>query len=162
MNSIVKVMILVVLFGPVGCEERNNLKLYLNDIDPKEYYAEEILPTKYQDIYGRWKLAEISGGLSGMGHALDFDFLEMKSIGIYGLIRNGILLEYGKIELHTFDANQPDILQVKLIPVFYSGSNPYMSQPEKYVALIGTDTLDLVSPCCDMYNYHFNKILLRW
>ncbi|MDH4089256.1 MAG: hypothetical protein OEV74_06090 [Cyclobacteriaceae bacterium] len=162
MNSIIKVMILSVLFGPMGCEENNNLKLYLNDIDRTEYYDEEILPVKYQHIYGKWKLAEISGGISGTGRALDFDFLEMKSIGIYGLIRNGILFEYGKIELHTFDVNQPDILQVKLVPVFYSGSNPYMSLQEKYVELMGTDTLDLVSPCCDMYNYRFNKIFLRW
>jgi len=46
----------------------------------------------------------------------DFDFLEVKPIGIFGLIRGDSIFEYGRIELDTFNANKSYLLQIKIHP----------------------------------------------
>jgi hypothetical protein len=158
MNTIIKTIIWIIFFGLIGCEKENDVKFHLDSIDSNQYYSEEIIPTDYQKIYGKWKLYEISGGFDGTGHEPDYDYLEIKSIGIYGLIRNDSLFEYGKIELDTFDNNTNDFLQVRLIPDYYIGPNPDMNPPEKYIDLKGTDSMNLISPCCDMYDYHYKRI----
>lgn len=159
MNTFLKSTIWILLFGLLSCEKEPNIKLYLDSIDPEKYYSEEIIPIEYQKIYGTWKLYEVSGGFSGSGYEPDFDYLEIKKIGIYGLIRNDSLFEYGKIELDTFnDNNEEGFLQVKFVPEFYVELNPYINPPEKYLHLRGKDSLDLISPCCDMYNYHFKRV----
>lgn len=160
MKTIFKVIILFVYFVFASCEKEDNdvTKSYLDSFDKEKYYSIEIIPNDYQSVYSKWKLFKVSGGFSGMGYEPDYDYLEIKSIGIYGLVRNDSLFEYGKIELDTFDNYTTDMLQIKIIPDFYKGLNPYMYPPEKYMDLKRVDTLDLISPCCDMYNYHFIRI----
>jgi hypothetical protein len=157
-NRIFKFMIWAVLSFFIGCDKDNmNVNLHLDSINSEKYYTSEILLPDYQAIYGKWKLVGVSGGFSGTGYEPDFDYLEIKSIGIYGLVRNDSLFEYGKLELYTFDNQNTDMLQVKFTPEFYKASNPYMVPSEKYIEL-KNDSLNLNAPCCDMYNYHFTKI----
>ncbi len=158
MKTILKSVFWMLLIGLMSCHKEDNVKFHLNFIDSKKYYSDEFIPADYMKIYGKWELEKVSGGIFGSGYAPDYDYLEIKSVGIYGLIRNDSLLEYGKIELDTFDLNNSDFLQIKLIPDFYTGQNSYMAPPEKYVDLIGNDSLDLNSPCCDLYNYHYKRI----
>lgn len=156
MGTTVKLFSVILLLGLLGCDE-NNVNGPLDALDCAAYYESEIMGATSLEIYGKWNLVDISGGFSGSGYEPDFDFLEFKKFGIYGLVRNDTLFEYGKVALETFDPNQPEALQIRLIPEWYAGTNPYM-QPEKYVVLNGLDSLALLSPCCDMYNYHFRKI----
>jgi hypothetical protein len=158
MRTFIKSIIGILLFGLLSCEKESNVRFHLDSIDSHKYYSEEIIPTDYQKIYGKWRLYKVSGGFHGTGYEPDYDYLEIKNLGIYGLVRNDSLFEYGKIELDTFDNNTKDFLQVRLIPDYYIGLNPDMYPPEKYIDLNGTDTLDLISPCCDMYNYHYKRI----
>lgn len=146
-----------ILFALFSCEQEDDIKFHLDSINSNIYYSEEVIPLEYQNIYGKWKLYEVSGGFSGIGHEPDFDYMEIKSRGIYGLIKNDTLFEYGKIERDSF-GNNNDFLQVKLIPDYHRESNPYMTPPEKYLDLKAVDSLNLISPCCDMYNYHFKRI----
>jgi hypothetical protein len=160
MKTLIKLTVSFACLIYMSCEKSNNdviIKSYLDSIDTEKYYVNEIIPDSYQNIYGTWKLFAVSGGYSGTGHEVNFDYLEIKSIGIYGLVRNDSLFEYGKIELDTFDAHFTDMLQIKLMPDFYTGLNPYMHPNEKYVNLPQSDSLDLFSPCCDMFNYHFRR-----
>ncbi|MCK9291235.1 MAG: hypothetical protein WCR58_06660 [Bacteroidales bacterium] len=158
MKTFSKLMIWLLLLGFLSCKKESNVSFHLDAINSDKYYSTEIIPTAYQKIYGKWRLYNVSGGIHGTGYDPDFDFLEIKSIGIYGLIRNDSLFEYGKIELHTFDNNTKDFLQLRLISDYYIGLNPYMQFPEKYIYLKGTDSLDLIAPCCDMYDYHYKRI----
>ena len=158
MNTMLKIILGLILFILPGCEKDMGIKSYLDPIESDKFYSEEIVPRDYQPIYGKWRLSRISGGISGAGYENNFDYLHIKSVGIYGLIRNDSLLEYGKIELDTFDTNYTDLLQIKLIPYYYIGQGPHMYPPEKYIDLMGNDTMNLNSPCCDMYNYHFERI----
>lgn len=157
MNNILKFIRLIFLFGLLSCEKDTEIKFHLDSIDSNEYYSKEIIPTDYQMIYGKWKLYDISGGFSGSGYEPDYDYLEIKSIGIYGLIRNNELFEYGKIELNTFDNNTENLLQIRLVPTYHTGQEPYMHPAERYIGFKGSDSLDLFSPCCDMYHHHYKR-----
>ena len=158
MNTILKSILWVLLLGFMSCEKETEINFLLDSIDSDEYYSQEIIPANYQMIYGKWKLHDISGGFSGTGHEPDYDYLEIKSIGIYGLIKNNELFEYGKIELDTFDRNTENLLQIKLIPIYHIEQEPYMNPAEKYIDLKGSDSLNLISPCCDMFNHHYKRV----
>ena len=127
---------------------------YLLDKFPADkYYESEIFSELNLDIYGRWKLYSVSGGIHGGGHELNFDYLEVYKFGIYGFIRNGSILEFGKINI----AEQKD---EELLITFNPDDNSeiFMTDSEKYVEFSGNDTLSLNSPCCDRYNYHFKRM----
>lgn len=158
MKNPVQLFICLLFLGLLSCENEGNVKSHLESFDTDKYYSEEIIPADYQTIYGKWRLYDISGGFSGNGYEPDYEYLELKSTGIYGLVRNNILFEYGKIELDTFDIHTPGLLQMRLISEFHSGQNPYMYSPGLYIGLTGIDTLNIYSPCCDMYNYHHKRI----
>ena len=159
MYSSIKVLVCAVLLALSGCAENNGVTLHLNDIDETAYHSKEIIPVKYSALYGKWKLVSVSGGFSGDGIEPNFDYLEIKEYGIYGLVRGDELFEYGKVELDTFDIDRADVLQLRFVPESISGSGPAMSPPEKYVELRESQILDLNAPCCDMYNFHFKKAI---
>ncbi|MCF8231434.1 MAG: hypothetical protein K9J27_04525 [Bacteroidales bacterium] len=145
-------IILLVLFA--GCEKDNDEKEFLlNNVQVDEYYDSEILNNPYFDMYGKWKLFGITGGIHGNGHELNFDFFTMKKFGIYGFIRNDSILEYGRISI---DQQTADTLLIRLIPDEDS-DNIFMTDNEKYVKLNAKDSLNLVSPCCDRFDYHFER-----
>jgi hypothetical protein len=48
---------------------------YPNDLADQRYYADEIFNDSYIDIYGSWVLTEVTGGIHGSGHDLNFDLL---------------------------------------------------------------------------------------
>jgi hypothetical protein len=126
----------------------------LQDSETTKYFDSEIFVDSYLNIYGKWKLFDISGGLSGDGYDLNFDYLEIKGYGIYGFVRNDSLLEYGKISPAPQTAND-----LTLMVVFEKDENSdtFFTDREKYVVFDGNDTLNLNSPCCDRYNYHFKR-----
>ncbi len=153
------VKILASIFLTVlGCDKSDEPHSYLNAIDSHYYYSEDFLSATSQPFYGQWKLYDVSGGFSGSGHEPEYELLELKKIGIYGLVKGEKLVEYGKIELDTFDHSNAAILQVKFIPEFPSAQSSLMSPAEKYVQFRNADSLDLNSPCCDMYNYHYRRL----
>lgn len=158
MKIIFKLLIWLFFVVITSCQKPDNLKLYLVEFNEDKYYSTEIIPKENLNIYGKWKIMEISGGFSGSGYTPDFDFLEIKPVGIYGIINDYNLTEYGKIVVYTFDNNNKNYLQIKFIPENSNENNLYLGVPEKYVNIIGRDSLDLISPCCDMYNYHFKRI----
>lgn len=127
----------------------------LSEIKTTKYYDSEIFSQNDLKIYGKWKLFDISGGLHGSGYDLNFDFLEIKEYGIYGFVRNDSLLEYGKIMPALQTANE---IRLKVDLEEDVNSKIFLANKEKYVEFIGNDTLNLNAPCCDRYNYHFERI----
>ncbi|MEE8341591.1 MAG: hypothetical protein V3R52_05800 [Candidatus Neomarinimicrobiota bacterium] len=144
------IIITIFCLGILGCED-NNVNL-LDDISKTEYYNSEILNGQYLNIYGKWKLIDVSGGITGDGHELNFDFLILKKYGIYGFVENDDIIEFGKIFI---DEQTNEILLVTLIPD--DNSDAFMLDPKKYITFNGNDSLTLNSPCCDRYNYHFSR-----
>ncbi len=158
MNRIIKsITFILLIVSLMSCDSEGRIS-NLDSVKSDKYYSKEIIPTDFLMVYGKWELFDISGGFSGAGYDIDYDYLEIKRVGIYGLIRNNQLFEYGKIELHKFDDITTDFLQIRLVPDPAMGKNPNMFPPEKYLELRGNDTLNLYSPCCDLYNYHYKRV----
>jgi hypothetical protein len=158
MKSKIFLFIGLVWLAVAGCKNTENEELYLDSFDTKKYYTQEVFPDSLLPLYGKWKLYKVSGGFCGCGHDPEYDYLELKSFGIYGIIRNDTLLEFGKLAPGIFDQISDDYFQVKFEPEFYTGKNPIISPAEKYMHLHGKDSLDVISPCCDLYNYHFRRV----
>ena len=125
----------------------------LDELQTDKYYESEIFDESNLDIYGKWELYGVSGGIHGNGHEINFDFLEIHKYGIYGFVSDGKILEYGKIKV---DEQTGEELLITFEPD--DNSEIFMYDSEKYFNLSGNDTLNLDSPCCDRYNYHFKRI----
>ena len=149
-NSI-SILSLIICIGMFSCEKDTDFKL--DAFQEDKYYDSEIFDESNLDIYGKWKLYGVSGGFSGGGHDLNFDYLEVVKFGIYGFIRDGRLIEFGRIEINEQTSQG---LLITFTPD--ENSEVFMYDSEKYVNLSGNDTLSLDSPCCDRFNYHFKRI----
>ena len=120
------------------------------------YYDAEIFSPLFLGLYGNWRLYEVSGGIHGGGHDLDFDFLSIKKYGIYAFIKNDIVLEFGRINI---DDQTHESLNITFNP--HPDSEIFMYDSEKIITLQVNDTLFLDSPCCDRFNYHFARVMMR-
>lgn len=127
----------------------------LQMLETTKYFNSEIFSETDMKIYGTWKLFDISGGFSGNGYNLNFEYLEIKKYGIYGFVRNDSLKEYGKIAPALQVTND---LRLKVDFEKDEKSNSFFTDTDKYVEFTGNDTLHLYSPCCDRYNYHFKRV----
>ena len=103
-------------------------------------------------FYGNWQLYKVSGGFTGKGHDLNFDYMELEKENNYRFIKNDTILEFGKVLITNDDEKE---LLINFVPD--KKSEVFMGDSEKYMVLEGSDTLNLNSPCCDRYNYHFIK-----
>ena len=147
----ISIFSLLLVITALSCEKDAVLVDYIIDgFTKNKYYDAEIFSEPNLDIYDKWELYAVSGGIHGGGHVPNFDFLKMNKYGIYGFIRNDTILEFGRIKI---DEQTSDILLITFEPD--ENSDTFMYDSEKYVNLIGNDTLILESPCCDRYNYHF-------
>ncbi|MBL4715990.1 MAG: T9SS type A sorting domain-containing protein [Bacteroidia bacterium] len=135
------------------CAICNNLSAQIIDtLTQNHYYSNEIISDDYLDIYNKWNLTDISGGISGGGYEPDLDDMEIMKYGIYKLYRNDSLLHFGKIEIEEEDSNSLLINFVKDTGI----GNIMFYDMIKYV-YVNDSTLTLNSPCCDRFNYHFKK-----
>jgi photosystem II stability/assembly factor-like uncharacterized protein len=142
-----------------GCDKDNatdnlNPDVQGNDtvLDRNLYYSQEIFQDKYLGIYDKWRLDETSGGYAGGGYDADFDQLVIESFGIFKFFRHDSLLVYGRIEVKE---QNDSILRI----VFIKGSafcRMKFFDMDKYVNFHDNSML-LVAPCCDRYNYCFTK-----
>lgn len=144
----------------------NKLKSLVGGVDPNVdadpfpypssvdtmYYEQEIFDDAYMAIYGKWKLESISGGITGGGHDLDFEYLMICKYGIYLFINGETLLEAGKILVEEQNRRE---LKISLQPD--ASSSTFFYDSEKYIELLNDNQLNLNSPCCDRYNYHFKR-----
>ena len=86
-----------------ACKKEEFKSTYLDSLSSDKYFNNEVLTGDSQNLYGLWKAYSVFGGWSGYSKP-DFDYMEIKPYGIYGIIKNDSLLEYGKISQRTFDA----------------------------------------------------------
>jgi hypothetical protein len=126
------------------------------DIPKDRYYSSEIIPGKYSGFYGKWKAIAVTGGLSGGTRQPDFDFLVVQNFGIYAIIKNDQVMESGKIEIDTFDEKSA-LLQVKFAADSSTTSQYLSTWSHKYVELNDSNKLNLISACCDGFDYQFEK-----
>ncbi|AKP53394.1 hypothetical protein [Cyclobacterium amurskyense] len=150
-------LILFILISGLNSCEEDTIEPHttLQDLETEKYFDSEIFTESNFKIYGTWELYTVSGGFSGSGHDLNFQYLVIKEYGIYGFVKNNSLLEYGKISPAIQTTND---LRWIVVSEKDKKSNSFFIDSEKYVEFIGNDTLNLYSPCCDRYNYQFKRV----
>jgi hypothetical protein len=132
-----------------ACEEECSIP---DDLVDKEYYNQEIFNDAFINIYGNWELTDVTGGIHGSGHELNFDLLQIRMFGVYSFIQGGNVLEYGKI---LIDEQTNDYLKITFSPD--EDSEVFFFDSEKEIIFPTSDNLILQSPCCDRYNYHLDR-----
>jgi hypothetical protein len=157
MKTLIYTIIVVILAGLFkACnEEPIEIPKVLDEVPSTTYFDAEIFSEQDLKIYGTWKVFDISGGIHGNGYAVNFDHLVIKRIGIYGFVKDNNLLEYGKIVPALWNPND---LRLKVGFEKDEQSDSFFTDTEKYVHFSGNDTLHLYSPCCDRFNYHFERV----
>jgi len=151
MKIFASILLLSILL--TGCEkECEKIVSDYDGLSINEYYEAEIFNQSFLEIYGDWKLYEVSGGIHGGGHDLNFDILKIKKYGIYAFIKNDDILEFGRINI---DEQTHESLSITFIP--HVDSEIFMYDSEKNIIFHGIDTIFLNSPCCDRYNYRFTR-----
>lgn len=155
-TSIVWTSLIVV--GFYGCQKDEHQKLsgYLDSIKSNKYYSEEIIPLEHQTIYGKWQLLRVTGGWGGVELEKKYEYLELKSKGIYSLIRNDSIVEYGKLELAPNNTSRS--LALYLRPDYADKRSSYLIIPKFYFNIQGTDTLNMISECCDLNDYQYKRV----
>lgn len=139
----------------ISCEKEEvpETKTFFESIEKTKYYDSDIFVDSNLKIYGKWKLYDISGGITGNGGELYFDVLEIKEYGVFGFFTQDSLMEFGRIDTLTqINSNLKISLENDLT------STLFFDDKEKFVSFRGNDSLDLNSPCCDRLNYHFVRI----
>ncbi len=154
MKALILTLFIAAVSGLTGCNSSLETQATLGHLKSNEYYPSEIFSQEYLNIYGSWKLFAVSGGLTGSGHDLNFDMLEVKKYGIYGIFSEADVLEYGKIV--TVEVPNED--RIRIFFEKDEKSAVYMGDNEKFIFFAGKDTLHMNSPCCDRYNYHFVRL----
>jgi hypothetical protein len=149
---------LIIILILSSCSKKESERTsHLDSLNRDKYFNTEVLTGSYQDLYGTWKAFNVFGGWSGNSEP-DFDYLEIKQFGIYGLVRNDTLFEYGKISPDTFDIKPyfPGY-QVRLEPDSLSGIYPFFGS-NRYFDLPGKDTLAIYDGLYDGVTYSFKRV----
>lgn len=155
MKTINLIIILTISIFTTSCKTENiSLKL-LDEVTNTKYYSSDIVPESYKNIYGVWKVAGTSGGITGKGYTKDFDYLILKQNAIFGIVRNDSLITFGKLTLLSDNTMSPVFRLFCKFDFEKEIKLELYADAEKYFNLTGKDTLNLVAPCCDRYNIHF-------
>jgi hypothetical protein len=145
------ILLLILTF----CTKEDQVTSFLESFPADKYFNEEVFSNDYLGFYGMWKDLGSWGGWSGYSKPR-FDFMEIKPFGIYGIIRNDSLLEYGKIYPNISIVNQFSAIAIKLDPE-YTSKNINIGT-NMYIEIIKKDTLGISDGFIDGIEYLFSRV----
>jgi len=136
--------------------------LLIDTINSNKYYSEDVLDAEYIYIYGKWLVYSVFGGFAGGEQRPHFDFLELKRNGIYGVVNDFKLQEYGKFYIEEKLSDGRIVLDFlpdsNFVPDSIN-SSPGWSYISKRLSFSGNDTIVFQDyGCLDCYRYSFIKI----
>lgn len=103
------------------------------------------------EVVGKWKLEDISGGFAGNGYNADWNYLELKADLTYRRLQNDSLRYQGTYELQKKDGKTFIDFKQSATP----GNSPFDFVQKE--VLLEKDKFILSDPCCDMFQYEFSK-----
>jgi len=148
-------LIIVLLLVIFSCSKEENITSYLDSFAANTYFEEEVFSDNYLGFYGLWKALGSWGGWSGYSEPT-FDFLEIKPYGIYGIIKNNILVEYGNISPNNITPSFPG-LPVIINPQYSTGEITVF-RSNMYFELVRPDTLSIADGLIDGRQFIFSRI----
>jgi hypothetical protein len=150
MKKTLIILLLILTF----CTKEDQVTTYLESFPTDKYFNEEIFSNDYLGFYGMWKDLGSWGGWSGYSKPR-FDFLEIKPFGIYAIVRNDTILEYGKIYPNIGLANHFAAIAIKLDPEYIKASRNIGAN--MYIEL-KKDTLAINDGFIDGIGYLFSRV----
>jgi hypothetical protein len=109
----------------------------------EDLQTEDLLP-------GRWKLGWVTGGITGKGYTPAFNLLRFTDASHYELWQNDVFQSGGTYSLYVKEGEDWVRFQTE------NGSAQPLEDGDKKVQ-VDRSHLILSDPCCDRYEYHFNK-----
>ena len=103
------------------------------------------------EVVGKWKLEDISGGFVGSGYDANWNYLELKADLTYRRLQNGNLAYQGTYAIQKKDGKT--FIDFKSSPAL--SNSPFEDQEKE--AVFEKDQLTLSDPCCDLFQYEFSK-----
>ena len=113
--------------------------------------------TDFEDMIGNWTLISTSGGNSGAGFDPNFNQLFIENDFSFELRNEDeAIIGTGNITHLDSITQSIDVLFIGTSsqPTFWT---ELINDPEKTVQFEGYTIMNLISPCCDRYNLHFEK-----
>jgi hypothetical protein len=150
-----KFLLLICVIQILSCNKKSDTDstLLIDSVSTTKYYSGEILKYNNIRLYGKWKYIKMCGGLVGGCYPPTFDYLEIKSFGIYGLIKDNQVIQIGKINISI---QNKDTFYINLIPDKTNDNG--LGWSSKYVYFQGNDSLDLDEGCCDRFGFLFSRM----
>ena len=134
--------------------EKMSLLALLDTIPEDKYFATDPFSDLDLDIYGIWKFDSSTGGFSGGGYGLDFDYLLLKPNSIFGIVKDDVLIQSGKIEIIS-EPNEDVVIEF-FAEMISNPTNINLTRDTKGVTIVD-DRLHLISGCCDRFSEFFIK-----
>jgi hypothetical protein len=149
-----KIIILITLsFILTSCEKNEDKILIANHVTKTQYYDSEIFSETNQLIYGKWKFLSTSGGFAGGTLEPYYDYLEVVTYGIYGIITNNKIKAIGKLIVDKQD-------NTRTVISFFPDAK-YRTDTEliqKQLRFIGNDTILLSDMMYDGYSSIYKRV----
>jgi hypothetical protein len=149
-----KIIILITLsFILTSCEKNEDKILIANHVTKTQYYDSEIFSETNQLIYGKWKFLSTSGGFAGGTFEPYYDYLEVVTYGIYGIITNNKIKAIGKLIVDKQD-------NTRTVISFFPDAK-YRTDTEliqKQLRFIGNDTILLSDMMYDGYSSIYKRV----
>lgn len=143
--------VMISFFAFTKCNKEENQNNYLNGVPQDKYYDAEIF-SEQTAIYGLWQLIRMHGGIAGQDIEPTYNFLQLKPHGIYGIVDNENLTEYGKVLIiEDNDGNLDISLQAE-------GSNENQHYKNFLVLQPTIDSLELHSHDFDGISHFFKRV----
>lgn len=137
-----------------ACSKADCEPIPQNDSKPQtKYYNVEIFSMEYTEVYGTWKFVSLTGSIAGGTYPPIYDFLEIKPYGIFNKIKQGKVIQTGKIKV--IDQTN-DGLHVYFVPE--NSDTTTTNLTDQYIHFNGNDEMSVNDPCCDRYSSYFERV----
>ncbi len=131
------------------------MKEELNIQDQNKYYSTEIFIPSHLQIYGSWKLSEVSDRYGSKGRDFDFQSVEILPIGRFIFKMNGEVIKLGKI---VIEIQNEDVLRINFNSDQFQMPN---TDIEKFIEFVNSETMFMSAPCCDGRDYTLSRIMMQ-
>jgi hypothetical protein len=144
---------IILSFILTSCEKKEDKILIADHVTKTQYYDSEIFSKTNQLIYGKWKFLSTSGGFAGGTFEPYYDYLEVVTYGIYGIITDNKIKAIGKLIVDKQDDTRTVI---SFFPDAKYRTDTQLIQ--RQIGFMGNDTLVLWDMMFDGYSSYYKRV----
>ena len=152
--------VLTALFCIAACSDDDlspDLMNLLDDIPADAYAQTDALSASFTGINGTWRVTGTGGGFTGAGYTQDFDHLLLKANQIYGIVRDGELIDFGQVEVNAQGSSHSESPRLTFVSKMNSGVSVEMTVGTNYGFLNDDGTLTIGFAAADGFDTYFER-----